>query len=83
MMGRGEARPTIKTLLREAPSREVIDAAVSIADEECLVLLGRIARATPGLADVALDALENVDHPRAGVIAAVLRAAREPKENAA
>jgi hypothetical protein len=36
-------------------------------------MLGRIARATPGLADAALDSLENIDHPRAGTIAATIR----------
>jgi hypothetical protein len=82
-MGRAEARPMIKNLLRHAPSPDVIEAAVSIADEECVVLLGRIARTTPALADSALDALESIDHPRAGTIAASVRAARGQTENAA
>ena len=74
-MGRVEARPLIKNLLRHAP--------VSIADEECVVLLGRIARTTPALADIALEALESIDHPRAESIAASVRAARGQTENAA
>jgi len=36
-------------------------------------LLGRIARTTPGLTAAALDALENLDHPRASALAAGLR----------
>jgi hypothetical protein len=82
-MGRIEARPMIKNLLRHAPSPDVIEAAVSIADEECVVLLGRIARTTPALADNALEALESIDHPRAETIAASVRAGQGQKENAA
>ena len=73
----------IKNLLRQAPSPDVIEAAVSIADEECVVLLGRIARTAPALADIALEALESIDHPRAESIAASVRAARGQTENAA
>jgi len=81
-MGRAEARPMIKSLLRHAPSRDVIEAAVSVADDECVVLLGRIARTAPALADAALEALESIDHPRAAAIAAAARAHCQ-KENAA
>ena len=83
-MGRAEARPMIKSLLRHAPSRDVIEAAVSVADDECVVLLGRIARTAPALADAALEALESIDHPRAAAIAAIAAAARAhcQKENA-
>jgi hypothetical protein len=38
-----------------------------------MVLLGRIARSTPELADAALDALEIIDHVRAAKIAAAIR----------
>jgi hypothetical protein len=72
-MGRIEARPTLVSLLRHEPSKDAIDSVSSIADEECVILLGRIARATAGLADAALDALESIDHPRAGAIAAAIR----------
>jgi hypothetical protein len=75
-MGRAEARSMIKNLLRCAPSRDVIEAAVSIADEECIVLLGRVARATPSLVDAALEALDNIEHPRAQPVAASLCASR-------
>jgi hypothetical protein len=72
-LGRSEARPTLRRLLSEQPSREVVEAVVAIADEECMVLLGRLARERPAFAAAALDALENIDHPRADVIAAAVR----------
>ena len=75
-MGRVEARPMLKNLLRDHPSEDVIDAISSIADEECEVLLGRIARSTSVLADAALASLENIDHDRAVAIAAAIRRLR-------
>jgi HEAT repeat protein len=72
-MGRVEARPPLKGLLRDDPSEEAIDAVSSIADEECAVLLGRIARSRPALADAALNSLENIDDVRATSIAAAVR----------
>jgi hypothetical protein len=60
-------------LLREDPSEELIDAVSSIADEECLVQLGRIARTEPALSDAALNALEGIDQPRANAIATAIR----------
>jgi HEAT repeats len=42
--GRQEARAFLKNILRRAPTPNVIDAIASIADHECIVLLGRIAR---------------------------------------
>jgi len=72
-MGRIEARPMIARLLREEPSEEVIDAVSPVADEECIVLLGRIARSKPALSDAALDALESIDHHRASAIAIAIR----------
>jgi hypothetical protein len=72
-MGRDEARPALKRLLREAPSPAVIDAAIAVADEECLVILGRLARAQPELADAALDALDGAESSRAATIAAAVR----------
>jgi hypothetical protein len=60
-------------LLREEPSEEVIDAVSSIADEECMVQLGRIARTEPALSDAALNALEGIDQPRANAIATAVR----------
>src|SRR5712671_1259079 len=75
-MGRNEARPILKGLLHDDPSAEVIDAVSSIADEECAVLLGRIARSRPALADAALISLENIDDARAATIAAAVRRLR-------
>jgi HEAT repeats len=72
-LGRSDARPALKELLRERPSKEVVESVSAIADEECMVLLGRLARTTPALADAALYALESIDHPRASAIAAALR----------
>ena len=72
-LGRNDARPALKKLLREAPSRDVVESVSAIADEECMVLLGRLARTTPDLAGAAIDALESIDHPRASAIAAAAR----------
>lgn len=72
-MGRIEARPRIKRLLHKAPTKDVLDAAASIADEETIVLIGRIARAGLSLSSAALDALEAIDNPRASAIAADVR----------
>ena len=77
-IGRIEARPMLAKLLREDPSEEVIDAVSSIADEECLVQLGRIARTEPALSDAALNALEGIDQPRANAIATAIRNALPP-----
>ena len=68
-MGRTEARTTLARLLHEAPSAEIIDASASLADEDCIVRLGRIAHERPDLAALALDALADIDHPRASAIA--------------
>jgi HEAT repeat protein len=72
-IGRIEARPLLAKLLRDAPSEELIDAVSSIADEECMVQLGRIARTEPELSDAALNALEDIDQPRATAIATAVR----------
>jgi hypothetical protein len=80
-MGRIEARPHLKGLLRDDPSDEIIDAVSSIADEECAVLLGRIARSRPALAEAALISLENIDHASAARIAAAIRQGRHQGGN--
>jgi hypothetical protein len=77
-MGRVEARPLLLGLLRKEPAAAVIEAVSPIADEECLVLFGRIARTMPALASAALDALDGVDEPRAHVIAAAARKQQMP-----
>ena len=65
-------------LLRDEPSEEVIDAVSSVANEECVVQLGRIARTQPALCDAALNALEGSDHPRADTIATAIHKALPP-----
>ena len=75
--GRAEARPMLAALLEKAPSEEVIEAAGAVADESSMVLLGRIARSGSKLAPAALEALADLDHPRAAKIrAAVMLSAR-------
>lgn len=71
-LGRREARPALARRLRDAPSREVVEAIPTIADEDCIILLGRIVRSQPTLADAAREALEMIDHPRARQIVAAL-----------
>ncbi|HEY2231188.1 MAG TPA: HEAT repeat domain-containing protein [Xanthobacteraceae bacterium] len=80
-MGRLEARPILKGLLRDDPSADVIDAISSVIDEECAVLLGRIARSSSVLADAALISLENTDHARAVAIAAAIRRLRPQRQS--
>lgn len=64
-MGRREALPLLTRLLREEPSVRVIDAVSAVADEDCVILLARIARTRPDLTEPATDALSMIDHPRA------------------
>jgi HEAT repeat protein len=64
-LGRREVLPTLVELLKRAPSPDAIEAVTPIADEDCVVLLARIARTLPDLAEPALDALEVIEHPRA------------------
>ena len=73
-LGRAEGLPLLKRLLFEVPCARVIDAVPQIADEECVVQLGRIARsASHDLAAAARDALEASEHPRAARLLGLLR----------
>jgi hypothetical protein len=72
-MGRTEARPLLIRLLIEAPSAEVINAVIPIADDVCIVTLGRIARNLPDLAAPAIAALDDMDNDRAAAIVSALR----------
>jgi hypothetical protein len=72
-LGKPEARPVLFRLLRMAPSPEVIDAVTLVADEDCVVLLARIARTRPDLASAAIDVLHQIDHPRAPQVLALAR----------
>ena len=78
-MGRAEARPSLLRLLRETPSAAVLDAISAVADEECVVLLGRIARTNSNLANAALAALDTIGSSRAVKIAAISR--RAPRDH--
>jgi HEAT repeat protein len=71
--GRVEAQPALARLLREDPTEEVIDAVTAVADEDCLVQLGRIARINPALSAAAMAALGSSDNPRSQTIAATVR----------
>jgi len=62
-------------LLREEPTVEIIDAVSSVADEICIVQLGRIVRSNPTLASAAVDALESIDNALAHRIVATIRSA--------
>jgi hypothetical protein len=72
-LGRQDARPLLVRYLREEPSAELIDAVAAIADQECVILVGRIARTMPHLAAAALDALDAIEHPYALRLAAEIR----------
>jgi HEAT repeat protein len=80
-MGRIEARSQLKSLLRDDPSADVIDAISSIADGECVVLLGRIARSRSIMADAALASLDNIDLASATAVAAAVRRLQLPQQN--
>ncbi len=75
-MGRREALPTLTRLLREDPSAVVIDAVAAVADEDCVILLGRIARTQPDLAELVQDNLAVIAHPRARQLLKSLPAGR-------
>ena len=71
--GRIEAQPRLARLLRDDPTADVIDAVSPVADDDCIVQLGRIARTNPVLSGAAVDALDAMDNPRAQAIAATVR----------
>jgi hypothetical protein len=80
-IGRIEARSRLKSLRRDDPSADVIDAISWVADAECVVLLGRIARSGSILADAALASLENIDLASATGVAAAVRRLQLPRQN--
>jgi HEAT repeats len=75
-IGRAEARQGLLRQLRTAPCAEVIEAVTRLADEEVVVLLGRIARAHAALREAALAALEDIDTPRSAAVLAGIKAGR-------
>ena len=65
-IGSTQAVPLLKLTLSQAPTVPVIKAVAGVADEDCIVLLGRIAEGpAPDLAAAAVEALEAVEHPLA------------------
>jgi hypothetical protein len=66
--GRAAARPALLRLLGNQPSAELINAIAPVADGTVIVLLGRIARAQPGLAAAAIAALRDIDDARAAAL---------------
>jgi HEAT repeat protein len=72
-MGRAEARQRLVRLLSNTPSPEAIDAFAHIADDDGVILLGRLANNHPDLATAVLKALDENDQPRAIVVAAGVR----------
>ena len=67
-MGNRAARPVLARSLRDAPSPEVIDSISQVADEDTIILLGRLLGSAPALADAAIKALDASNHPRAAQI---------------
>jgi hypothetical protein len=66
---RQDARPLLALALAHAPTVRAIEAIAPIADDECIVLLGRLARgASPDLAEAARAALEAMYHPTAALL---------------
>ncbi len=72
-MGRSEVRALLLRYLREEPTAELLDAIAPVADDECVILLGRVARAAPDLSEAVLDALDAIDHPWAEKIVNAIR----------
>jgi HEAT repeat protein len=73
LLGRREARTVLTTLLRTAPSAQVVGALAGIAEEDDWVRLGQTAMRLPELAPVVLEALEENEAPRALAVAEGLR----------
>jgi hypothetical protein len=62
-LGRPEAKAFLKNALRRAPTTAVIEAIAPIADRECVILLGRLARARTELTPAAREALDSIENP--------------------
>jgi HEAT repeat protein len=67
-MGNRDALPLLSRMLRDAPTIAVIDAVSQVADEDCIILLGRIIQSENSLSIAAREALDAIDHPRAAQI---------------
>jgi hypothetical protein len=69
-LGRTEGRARLRLELRQAPPVRLVDAVAQVADEDCIVELGRIAAGNTTLAAAARRALAGIDH---GLAARILR----------
>ena len=72
-MGKAEALATLKRCLTERPSPRVVEAVTTVADDDAIVLLARVARGRPDLVVPVLAALDEIDRPRAANTASALR----------
>jgi HEAT repeat protein len=72
-MGRIDTLPHLKRYLMETPSRRIVEALASVADEEAIVFLVRTGRARRELTDSVISALEEIENPRARVAAKALK----------
>jgi hypothetical protein len=70
--GRAEVRGVLLRALRESPDPDLIEAILPIADEEAVVVLGRVAERHPALRAAVLTELDDIDLPRAAVVRARL-----------
>jgi len=75
-MGRATALPALAKLLEAAPTVEVVEATATVADDDTVVLLGRLARNRPDLRDAVVDALDACDTALAAKVAGGLRSGR-------
>lgn len=74
--GRVEARPVLWQSLQREPCAEAVEAVTRLADDDVVVLLGRIARAHTTLREAVLAALEDIDTPRSAVVLTAIRGDR-------
>jgi len=74
-MGRPDGRAWLLRLLAQQPDAELLAAIAAVADDECTVLIGRIARSHPSLREAAVEALESIETPRASAVLASLERA--------
>ena len=72
-LGHARALPALARLLRLAPSAEIVEAIVGVADDDAVVLLARLARSRPDLFHAIQDALQDCDRPLAERLAGRLQ----------
>ena len=77
-LGRNEALAPLTHLLQQAPSADIIDAVTLVANEDCVILLGRIARTCSDLRQAAIEALDAIEHPTAALLVARLVNTKRP-----